>query len=358
MASILNADNGVVSGTSGLKYASDNSGVIQLQTSGATTLTLDTSKNAVFANSANVTGVLNAGNTVVGTLAANATTISGNVSVTGTQFVNGAVTFANSTSNTAIFAANGSISICNQTVADRLSVTQNDATGPSIRLQSATSNSWINQWGNTGGGSGRTNRFEINASATNMSLAGGSFINFEVGGAGDSYEKLRIDANVLSLTGLQGIKFQTTQSPSSDPNTLDDYEEGTWTPIVTLDGNNTNLAGSYSNREAYYTKIGNVVHYTLDLTASGVSTSSSSFISLSGLPFTAKNGSIYIVASMRDSGLLPSIGSGFIYKPWVQSNSTYIYFQFDSLTTAAYAGTPTNWDSGGRLTLQGWYYTS
>ncbi len=61
MASILNADNGVVSGTSGLKYASDNSGVIELQTSGATTLTLNTSKNAVFANAANVATALNIG---------------------------------------------------------------------------------------------------------------------------------------------------------------------------------------------------------------------------------------------------------------------------------------------------------
>ncbi len=89
MASILNADNGVVSGTSGLKYTSDNSGVIQLQTSGVTTLTLDTSKNAVFANAANVTGVLNAGNTIVGTLAANATTITGNVAVTGNTTITG-----------------------------------------------------------------------------------------------------------------------------------------------------------------------------------------------------------------------------------------------------------------------------
>lgn len=41
-----------------------------------------------------------ANTTITGTLTANATTITGNVSITGTQFVNGAVTFANSSSNT------------------------------------------------------------------------------------------------------------------------------------------------------------------------------------------------------------------------------------------------------------------
>ncbi len=354
MASILNADNGVVSGTSGLKYSSDNSGVIELQTSGATTLTLNTSKNAVFANAANVTGVLNAGNTTVGTLAANATTITGNVSVTGTQFVNGTITFANSTSNTVTFAANGSVGIGTNTPGAGIKL---DVQGGEIRAGRIDANSE--------GGQISLARSTDNATAWYADVYGNtSTPSFRLVDVSSAAVSLAINSSGavalrggVSASGV-GITFPSSQSASSDPNTLDDYEEGTWTPIVTLDGNNTNLAGSYSNREAYYTKIGNVVHYTLDLTASGVSTSSSSFISVSGLPFTAKNASIYIVASMRDSGLLPSIGSGFIYKPWVQSNSTYIYFQFDSLTTAAYAGTPTNWDSSGRLTLQGWYYTS
>ncbi len=204
-------------------------------------ITLDGSTGISISGNNNLSiGTLAAGNTTItGTLAANATTITGTLTasanvnfdsgtlfvdgnnrvginntsptqaltVAGNTFVNGAVTFANSTTNTAIFAASGNISIGNQTVADRFSVTQNDATGPSIRLQSATANSWINQWGNTGGGSGRTNRFEINASATNMSLAGGSFINFEVGGVGDAYEKMRIDSAGLVTKPYQ-VAFQ------------------------------------------------------------------------------------------------------------------------------------------------------
>ena len=42
-------------------------------------------------------------------------------------------------------------------------------------------------------------------------------------------------AGVFNVNGLlqakQGIKFPATQVASADPNTLDDYEEGSWTPV-------------------------------------------------------------------------------------------------------------------------------
>ena len=75
-----------------------------------------------------------------------------------------------------------------------------------------------------------------------------------------------------------GITFPATQSASTDANTLDDYEEGTWTPSV--GGNAT-----YSDRQAFYTKIGRQVTATFDFTISTIGTGSQSIIS--GLPFTA-----------------------------------------------------------------------
>jgi hypothetical protein len=53
-----------------------------------------------------------------------------------------------------------------------------------------------------------------------------------------------------------GITFPATQSASSDANTLDDYEEGTWTPTVTAQ------TGSYTtvtDQAGSYTKIGRQV---------------------------------------------------------------------------------------------------
>ena len=56
-----------------------------------------------------------------------------------------------------------------------------------------------------------------------------------------------------SANGI-GITFPATQSASTNANTLDDYEEGTWTPSV---GSFINLTGTPSLTTSLYTKIGN-----------------------------------------------------------------------------------------------------
>lgn len=69
---------------------------------------------------------------------------------------------------------------------------------------------------------------------------------------------------VTGTTDLQGgqIKFPAAQVPSADPNTLDDYEEGTWTP--TLSG--ITFVGTQSN-EYNYIKVGRLVHVSIYLSA-------------------------------------------------------------------------------------------
>lgn len=70
-----------------------------------------------------------------------------------------------------------------------------------------------------------------------------------------------------------GIKFPATQVPSADPNTLDDYEEGTWIPVLT----NATSGSQYTITSAigYYTKIGRWVNataffYVTDVPSSGI----------------------------------------------------------------------------------------
>ena len=74
-----------------------------------------------------------------------------------------------------------------------------------------------------------------------------------------------------------GITFPTTQSASSDANTLDDYEEGTFTP--TLGG-----TAVYDIQVGRYTKIGRFVYFFISLRPSSLGTGSTNVIS--GLPFT------------------------------------------------------------------------
>ena len=83
-------------------------------------------------------------------------------------------------------------------------------------------------------------------------------------------------------TSGAGITFPATQSASSNANTLDDYEEGTWTP--------TDLSGAgltFASALGRYTKVGNQVTawawIQYPVTASGLDNT------IGGLPFTIAN---------------------------------------------------------------------
>ena len=82
------------------------------------------------------------------------------------------------------------------------------------------------------------------------------------------------NGGVLQLSS--GITFPATAVAATDPNTLDDYEEGTWTP--SLGGNAT-----YTSQTGFYTKIGRVVTVHFILTVNTIGTGSVTVIS--GLPF-------------------------------------------------------------------------
>lgn len=79
------------------------------------------------------------------------------------------------------------------------------------------------------------------------------------------------------------IKFPATQAASADANTLDDYEEGTYTPTLRFGGGSTGM--TYSAQVGVYTKIGRLVHceQRITLTAKGSSTGTAA---ISGLPYS------------------------------------------------------------------------
>jgi hypothetical protein len=79
-----------------------------------------------------------------------------------------------------------------------------------------------------------------------------------------------------------GITFPATQSASSDANTLDDYEEGTFTPTLTSGGTGI----TYANQKGAYTKIGRLVTFQIALDLSAV-TPAAGQITIGGLPFTS-----------------------------------------------------------------------
>jgi hypothetical protein len=90
-----------------------------------------------------------------------------------------------------------------------------------------------------------------------------------------------IGGETASTSG-SGITFPATQSASTNANTLDDYEEGTWTPIVI--GNTSTSGQTYEYQTGRYIKIGRNVYCTfeLQLTAAGTV---SGISAIAGLPF-------------------------------------------------------------------------
>ena len=89
--------------------------------------------------------------------------------------------------------------------------------------------------------------------------------------------------NLVIGTSGRGIDFSAASGSASGSNNslLDDYEEGTWTP--TFDGN----AGTNTSGNCTYIKIGNVVHCFFR--ATHPTTSSPSYATITGLPFTSLN---------------------------------------------------------------------
>jgi hypothetical protein len=95
-----------------------------------------------------------------------------------------------------------------------------------------------------------------------------------------------------------GISFPASQSSSADANTLDDYEEGIWNPIIS--GHTT--AGTYELNAAttgYYTKCGRVVHLeAYIMLASSITGGGSGWFKITGLPFTKISGPASVGAVM------------------------------------------------------------
>jgi hypothetical protein len=106
--------------------------------------------------------------------------------------------------------------------------------------------------------------------------------------------RINAGAPILCLSGGSttatgtGIAFPATQSASSDANTLDDYEEGTWTPTLTTNG--FSAGATLSSATGTYTKVGRLVSVSAFLSMSG-STYPSGYLVIGGLPFSVGSAS-------------------------------------------------------------------
>ena len=132
---------------------------------------------------------------------------------------------------------------------------------------------------------------------------------------------LGVGAATPSASGA-GITFPATQSASSDANTLDDYEEGTFDVTITASTSGTVTLYTAVNSLAY-TKVGRLVTVTGLIQISSVSTPVGG-VSINGLPFAVGN-------LAEGSG---GIGGAIVFQDAPSYTTTTVSFQADEGATA------------------------
>jgi hypothetical protein len=244
-----------------------------------------------------------------------------------------------------------------------------DAAGPITFNTNATERMRIDSSGNVGiGTSSPTGRMEVAAtgvpvlrlsstqtSPNNILMTGGSSYNYGVIGVntgnntstGDIFHlgytasagaapvsilqwsnaAKCIGLNTTPATSGTGITFPATQNASSDANTLDDYEEGTWTPVLV--DNSANQA-TMTVQQGFYTKVGNIVYAWCQVAYSSKASMSNILYKITGLPFSSKgnNGGYYYggvsQVTTSTSNVIACLDGG---------GSAFLFFPSNSYTT-------------------------
>jgi hypothetical protein len=104
--------------------------------------------------------------------------------------------------------------------------------------------------------------------------------------------------NLVIGTSGKGIDFSATPGTGTSE-LFDDYEEGEWTCAV---------VGQTATRTGYYTKIGNVVHVTVDFACDTNASGTTSQQPISGLPFSASPSQV-LSMWVRDADAVSGGGS-------------------------------------------------
>lgn len=157
--------------------------------------------------------------------------------------------------------------------------------------------------------------------------------------------------NATPSTSGAGITFPGTQSASSDANTLDDYEEGTFTPTL-LNATTT----TYTTQAGVYTRIGRVVYFRLIIKINSIGNGSTRIIS--GLPFSlvspSNNEACVSVANLES--LATNVVS--VYGGIYLSGGVPL-INLTSMTAAASSvGTSALFQNGTQVELGGFYFTT
>lgn len=114
----------------------------------------------------------------------------------------------------------------------------------------------------------------------------GSINNTNIGSAtAGALGTIALNSPLVNMLGGQ-LQFPATQIASAGANTLDDYEEGTWTPAVAFGG--ASVGVTYTTQVGHYIKIGQFVTLWARIVLSSKGTSTGT-ATVTGFPFTTNS---------------------------------------------------------------------
>lgn len=161
------------------------------------------------------------------------------------------------------------------------------------------------------------------------------------------WENLTFNNNISgTLTVTEGVKVGNSSVVAVD--VLDYYLEGTFTPVI--HGTSTVGSGTYVTQSGKYTRVGNVVFFTLRLEWSAHTGTGN--MRVAGMPLTSSANSCAIIPSFSSLNIG---GSTYQFIPTMSGSVNYIDLQRSILDgSAPISGVPM--DTAGLLDLTGFYF--
>ncbi len=168
---------------------------------------------------------------------------------------------------------------------------------------------WIGNPGVKHGVINSSDGLRINIDANSDDTNSWFEVAMHTGNATDGTSLFHIDDSGVITFPKGQLKFPATQNASIDANTLDDYEEGTFTPVLSFDGNSTGI--TYNAQVGAYTKIGNkvTVMMVISLTSKGVQAGG---CRIQNLPFTNGSGTTIVPSILSANVTFANQISGYI----------------------------------------------
>jgi len=357
-STILLSDNGVSSGSAGLKETAGDDGKLLLQTTTAsgtatTAVTIDNSQNVGLGVTPSAWG------SGYSSLQLNATASITGVSskilrLMNNSYVNaaGQDTYITTAEATAYLQASGGhawYSAPSGTAGTTVSYSTKmvlDASGNLIVGATATD-------------SGAKTRVVFGASQNGIQIkdsndtSGAAFLIFQ-NGSNSNFATISRDGtnNSLSIGTVSAITFPATQVASAGANTLDDYEEGTWTPSLYF-GVSQGVS-SYNYQNGTYTKIGNTVTVRCYIAINTKSAATGS-ASLVGLPFPTLNATAHYQSGTFYMGSSTITGAPMNY---IAPNATGVTLGQSNGIVGFTPTTNANFPNGADLIFQMTYFTA